>query len=394
MARNTQYKYKIKFMYQYNGQEKEFDYKSIISVIVNKDYQNMHRPLMFLKLSLDKSFIDYMIDHKDENYIYVTIDKYVYGNTIEISESYINEKMIYFIDSNKDDMNNINYDKATKESDDIQRQITIGLMKLDTINSNKKSVSGIYDEENLSLTEIILANFSDDKLLFEPIPYQENLKRVMIPYQDTKVKLLEYLEQTYGLYNTNFRLFFDYDKTYLISSSGNGVKSKDEQYNKVIFHINKLGTEFSKVQGMTVSDDDSCYDIHVDASDVTKLPLQENTKLFNVILGIDPDGNTKEIQLSNSSSIDTNKKVKIVHLNNLNNLEYMKAQLENNNMVLTIMKSEIDSSIFTINKEYYIQGSDEEEMNGKYILTVKKELYTREENHFIGSCIFTFKKVS
>ena len=40
MARNTQYKYKIKFMYQYNGQEKEFDYKSIISVIINKDYQN------------------------------------------------------------------------------------------------------------------------------------------------------------------------------------------------------------------------------------------------------------------------------------------------------------------------------------------------------------------
>ena len=56
-------------------------------------------------------------------------------------------------------------------------------------------------------------------------------------------------------------------------------------------------------------------------------------------------------------------------------------------------KGELDSTVFTLNKEYYIKNYDKlADKNGKFLLSAKKEIYIKENEYFNMTTIFTLKK--
>ena len=72
-----------------------------------------------------------------------------------------------------------------------------------------------------------------------------------------------------------------------------------------------------------------------------------------------------------------------------------KAAIESASVIVSVKKSEIDSTIFTPNKEYQIKHySDNSEYNGKYILSYKKEILLRQDDGYIGSVMIGLRKVS
>lgn len=391
MLSNIQYRYDIKFIYDFDGKEKEFDRTCITSLIINHDYDQYNMPLMYIKLSLDKAQIDYLIKNKNDKYINLTVDKFINNNKMKISTSYIKYRFIYFIDSNLNDMNNYDFNNTNKH-DTVQREITIGLMKLENIDNNKRSISGIY--RNCSILEILLSNLTHMKLLIEPDVNNTKVPIINIPIISTISKFIKYINDNYGIYNSMYRLYYDYDKTYLLSSSGKGIPSTDEKYNTILFNINESGTSSSRLQGMTIDDESSSYIIDLDQTDLNVIEDKSTTKSRNKIIGIDSQGNTKEININNNSSIDNNTKAEIIKVNNLKNIDILKSNIDTNRQIVNIVKAELDSSIFTINKAYYIKNHIDKKINGQYILSSKKEVYIRKDDNFLVNCLLTLRKIS
>ena len=57
-------------------------------------------------------------------------------------------------------------------------------------------------------------------------------------------------------------------------------------------------------------------------------------------------------------------------------------------------KENIDNSILTLNKEYIVQNVDSKsELNGRYLLHHKQEIYVREDALYNSKTILDFVKV-
>ena len=68
--------------------------------------------------------------------------------------------------------------------------------------------------------------------------------------------------------------------------------------------------------------------------------------------------------------------------------------IESSNITLSIVKNDLDASLFTINKEYIIRDPLHEEYNGRYILTHSKQLFIKQNGNFIMSTVLSFRKTA
>ena len=80
--------------------------------------------------------------------------------------------------------------------------------------------------------------------------------------------------------------------------------------------------------------------------------------------------------------------------NDKNVINSISSNIESSNITLSIVKNDLDASLFTINKEYIIKDPLHDEYNGRYILTQSKQLFIKQNENFIMSTVLSFKKVS
>lgn len=387
-----QYRYDIEARYLYNGSEIIIGKENIKSLMIDYEYENKNMPILLLKCSIDKNVIDDMVENNKKKYITLKVTKYIKDNSIKVSENYIYYQFSYFLDSNTiNNRKDLDYTNNTKNSEDIMKQISIGLMLQEVIDSNKKIINGIHN--NQTILEILLCYLSDRKILIEDIKDDKKYNNVIIPPVNTITQFIKYMNDQYNFYDLGYRLFYDFDKTYLLSEKGNGVFSKDEKYNSVIFTVNKTSSKDSKNLGVSIDKDNNCYTIDLDTTDIE---LYENTgvaKTYGSIIGIDTEGNTTTEELNLEGSNTDN--VRIERTNNLSHIKALKSKIEDNTITVNITKTELDTTIFTINKEYYIKNySKQNNRIGKFTLTNKREVYTRDSDSYILTLLLTFKKLS
>ena len=352
-------------------------------------------PLLYLKISLDKRIINYIYDNREKKFMTIYIDKYVDNgdNSISISSSYIKDQFKCFVDSNIKSNTDYDYQDKDDEKETVQRIVTIGLMKLDNINNNKKVVSGVY--QNQYIQDILLSELSVNKLVIEPLGSYNKKVSINLKNVTTLTQFVKYIANNCGIYNSTYRLFYGLDKTYLLSSSGKGIPTTDEIYNMIIFNVNKEGkSESSKSEGMSIDDNAKAYKIDIDEVNIKMNQNTATTTSKNHIVGIDAYGNTKELDIYNPSEIDTKKKTEIYRVNNLNNINYIKSNIHGNRTYVTITKSKLDSSIFTMNKEYYIRNHTNANYNGKYMISTFQEIYVKKDDAFELNTIIKLRKIS
>ena len=390
----NQYRYKIELRYPMTDKgEIIIDSTNIHSVGISYDYDNRNMPILLMKVAIDKNVIDDMIKNNKTKYMRLIISKYISNSKSLILENYVNDQFVYFLDNN--DLNSqkdLDYSVKTKDSEDIYKIITIGLIKQELINNNKKIINGIFNGQNLM--NIMMSYMTHMKILVEPMKDNNSLGNVIIPTVDTVTKFVKYMDDTYNMYDTPYRLFYDYDKTYLLSHSGNVVPSIEEKYSTIIINVNNELDENSKVQGVYIDASNRSYRIDVAAGDINLFEDTASIKSFNNIIGIDSSGNTKQVFLDLEGANNKISKTKIQKINNLERLDNMKAKIETNSIAVNVVKTDIDTSIFTINKEYYIRNYNKlEGKNGKFILASKREVYSRDKDDFAITVILVFKKI-
>ena len=104
---------------------------------------------------------------------------------------------------------------------------------------------------------------------------------------------------------------------------------------------------------------------------------------------------TIKTSLKNKSSYTIDKN-STIRLNNDNEgmLDNIAADKNNNNFLVYIQKTDLDTDVLTINKRITIHHIDRyKEHNGDYLLYRKRECYLREDTSFILNTMINLKEI-
>lgn len=388
--KGNSYKYNIQLTYMKDDIEINLDYKNILTMAIDYNYEKKNMPTLLIRVGIDKSIIDHMISNKN-NTIILSITKFKESNGIHIRKPVIKSEFFYFLDNNMSFTDDIDYgNKENKENKDIYKIISLGLIQKDIVLNNKTLINTVYKDTHL--LDIICDVFKEKNLVIEPFVNNDDVKCLIVPPMETVSKFLTYLDDRYTFYNTPYRFFYDFNKTYLLSSSGRGVPVKNEKYNAIFIYVDNTITDQSKFDGMKEDSELKAYMINVDAAAINISVDKATTISYNQIIGVNSEGEYQSVNIDSNLDGD---RYKVTRLNNerFDVLDNLKNELESNNIVINIIKGELDSTVFTLNKEYYIKNYNKlADKNGKFLLSAKKEIYIKESEYFNMTTILTLKK--
>ena len=184
--------------------------------------------------------------------------------------------------------------------------------------------------------------------------------------------------------------------TYIVSSAGNIVKSRNQNIYTVDINITSIiPDEDTEDSGMYIDKKNNKYVVDVNGAYVNYLKNNITNKMVNKVTVVDSSGNVYEKDVDGNNIKVTNTINQIINLssNNRNAINNIVSSIENNNIMISITKNDLDASLFTINKEYIITDNLHEEYNGRYLLVSNKQLFIRQSDQFIMCTILTFKKI-
>lgn len=399
MASYIPYRYSLDIKWNNSGEEVPVSLPPDIikNMTVDYDYDRKNMPIILLTCNISKKILDRMIRERETSTILLEIKKFSIDPTSSkftpiVKSSYVKDEYIYFLYSDINYKKDIDfYNKDNTEGEDVYVQVVIGLLKLDLINGNKKTINAVY--RDIKLIDIILLNTKHMGLLVEPIPNDTVLKEVLIPPITSISKLLKYLNDMYVLYDNRYRYFLDFDRMYLLSSTGNIVESSDDEFNTIILNIDNPRDMVSKVHGVFKDEESKSYIIEIEGSSTFYHEDSKTDNLYNNVVCIDSEGKKTELDLNIMNTEGSTKKDKIFRTYNVDTDKLIKHDIESSGTVLRIIKNDIDSSILTINKHIFVNNALRKEYSGQYLLSSKKEMYIKDGDSYVQHVVILLRRL-
>lgn len=393
-----QYNYKIVLKYiNSTNIEVEIDPTQIQYILIDKDFENINMPVITIFGSIEKNILDDMIRHSNDNL--VTLGIYKYDNTNQndnITEKYFNDKFIYMLNEDLSRTDKLDNPQGidSKTGNRQYREVTIFLIQQNAINNNRQTINGVY--HNASMNSLILqsTNYLGNMLL-EPIKYDTRFDQVIIPPIDSISNYIRYLNDNLGVfYDSPYRFFIDFDTTYLVSSSGNAIRARNQYIYTIVIDIREIDNNISEEPGAYVDLKAGKYTIGIDASKVEYVKNNVTNKIVNKVTVINSKGDVFEQDIEDNKAKVTSTINQIMNVSNndqnvINNISY---SVESANVTITIVKNDLDASLFTLNKEYIINDPVHDSYAGHYILLQVKQLFIKQNENFIMSTVLKFKK--
>lgn len=393
-----QYNYKIVLKYiNSTNIEVEIDSTQIQYILIDKDFENINMPVITIFGSIEKNILDDMIRHSNDNL--VTLGIYKYDNTNQndnITEKYFNDKFIYMLNEDLSRTDKLDNPQGidSKTGNRQYREVTIFLIQQNAINNNRQTINGVY--HNASMNSLILqsTNYLGNMLL-EPIKYDTRFDQVIIPPIDSISNYIRYLNDNLGVfYDSPYRFFIDFDTTYLVSSSGNAIRARNQYIYTIVIDIREIDSNISEEPGAYVDLKSGKYTIGIDVSKVEYVKNNVTNKIVNKVTVINSKGDVFEQDIEDNKAKVTSTINQIMNISNndqnvINNISY---SVESANVTITIVKNDLDASLFTLNKEYIINDPVHDSYAGHYILLQVKQLFIKQNENFIMSTVLKFKK--
>ena len=260
----ARWKYRIELMYINEGEQLPIREENIRTFVIDHDYEEKNMPTMFAKLTIDKNFFDKIVLNASKANMLLTLSKINIDSNNE-EETIYNSMCEYFIDNDINYNKDVDYDKDehTKDREDIYTEVSIGLMFLDPITWNKQTVNTtVIEATMMNIVGLFIENIPT---LIESFDYNDTFDQLIIPPQDSLLDVLKFLNNLKVFYDTSYRVFFEGDGLYLLSSSGRPTKKKNEQYDTVVFIVFPADSDEASALGMGVDDNAKCYVANISA---------------------------------------------------------------------------------------------------------------------------------
>lgn len=381
-----------------DGEESTVLDESISNIICKYEYESKHMPIIYLGCKIRENLFNIMTKNIDNGYIILSVYK-----EAKTEDNMIGKRTLYFRGSFSYFMPNyIGYtenvlknDSLTQDNiDNSYHKCILGLYDIDIVNRNGNVYNNII--KNSDMLSIVHYYTRDLPMVIEPFKDNNKIDTCVIPPNLTINKLLPYLNSIHSFYDTGFRYFNDFNTTYLLSNKGNSVRTSEDEIDTIIIRIMRHEEFQTKLFSMEIDNSKKAYVFYIDEKFAGLSVNHLRDKEINRLIGIDSLGNTIDSSLNIPTNEDTTEKIKVdrINTNNLSYINTVKDNIENNTVILKIVKSTIDSSILTPNKEYIVQHhTSNSKYNGKYLLYTKQEILVKQSNTFTSSTVFELRKV-
>ena len=386
------YNYTIDIYYVLENKESDILVESIQSLTTHYDYETKTMPILYLGLKIKTDLYNIMAKNADKGQIVLTMYKSIQkGGIVNRKTIYFREAFSYMMPSDLD--YNKEMEKASGEESNSYRECTIGLFSMRSINNNTKFFNTIIKNSDMLS---IVHNFTNHmNMLIEPFKDSDKLPICIVPPINTITNLLDYLNKFHCFYNSSYRYFRDFNKTYLLSTSGNPIQSSDDEYDTIIIRIMDPTEIITKELSFEINRTQRTYVMYIDAT-FTNIHIDKlKDKRCNSIMVVDSMGNNKKQDLNIPRNDNTIDRMNIERAcgDNIDYIDTLVDDMQNTSILLNITKTEIDSSILTPNKEYLVQNfSGYRKYDGKYLLAYKREIIIQQDKQFISNTIFGLRK--
>lgn len=391
------YRYTASLKFILGSNTYEIENYNIKTIIIDSDYENNNMPLIYITASIDRKVIDLMIQNQNSGKVIFELKRFISNSDMPtLYEDYIVNDFIYFISNDINKNDELDFEGQNEGREDLFRLITFGMICLDHINKNKRIVNGVLTGKLSSIMYYLVGHMP---VVIEPPSTNKMMKSMFLPPIYSVSKSLEYVNSLHTFYDTNYRYFIDFDCAYLLSSSGRAIPKQGESITGVMITLKSSYDIRSKVQGMIADETNSMYQLEIDGIDCELSDNHLSDKSFVKIEANNTSGKKEKTELSGNIVGDLiNKKTKVIRVSNDNTglMNNMKNKLDSSAIQLLVQKTDIDTSVLTINKEYNVKADEvykSEDYNGKYLLIRKRELFVREDEDFRLGAMLLLKKI-
>lgn len=395
MAKET-FRYKVTLRYvMENNDEIIIDSNQISYVAVDKDFDNNNMPVIAIVASIEKDVLDDMIRHVNDNILTLGIYRYDINNqTDNITKKCIHDRFIYILPDDISKTAVIDYPNG-EGKEGLYKDVTLWLLPQDAVNNNKQTINGVFKNATMNTMILNSTNYLG-KMLLEPIKYDNKYDQVIIPPQNSISEYISFLNNDLSVfYDTPYRFFIDFDMTYIVSSSGHVVKSKNESIFTFDIQISSIIPQEEDDTGMYIDKRNNKNVIYVNSANVNYTRNNITNKMVNSITTIDSSGNVYKKDVESNNTKVTKKLSTIINLSNTDNnaVNNIVSSLSMNNVGVSIVKNDLDANVFTMNKEYIITDNTHPEFNGRYLISSVKQMYTKQTEQFVMATVLNLKKI-
>lgn len=373
----------IDLFFDYNNIREIIPSENIVYVLVESNYDNDVLPIIYISLSVDSNMYTKIIKYKSLAKFYLNIKKINKNSISSISKNAISGSFSYIPSTT-----NPNYteDLSNATSGDSYKRIMLGLVSIELTNTLRKSFNNIYN--NINTDSLISLALEGTNYIAEKITYNTHYNSILVPPLTSRYRLLEFIFNSDPFYDTKFRYFMDFERSYLLSKSGNSVDSGDGQLSSIIVDIRSITENEAYYDGVEVKND--AYYVYINPINSNVTLEQGIEKVANQIVAVDEDKiEIVDLDINKTEGSDT-KQMFI----RTDNVSVYKNELETNTIIVEIVKQHIDGSIFTPNKCISINNYGEySKYNGKYIMIYKREFYKCVAGEFVMSCNVGLRRI-
>lgn len=264
----------------------------------------------------------------------------------------------------------------------------------------RKLLNAVLQDTNMSTVLYYVFNYFQMKNILLSKPNNTIIyDQIIIPPYNL-LGVIGYLQKVYGIYNTGYVLFQDYDILYLISKTANCNAYRTNEYKRIHFNIVDISNPNAVLtSGYSEDKSTGTYIINVpNPISMKNKSINEKDKKFNEIITVDSKTgavSTTDIDLKGYGDYKT---PKIFHDNYSNPfiIDSIKNEMEEGNNIFHILLEDIDMSLLSVNKEYFI-GFENMTIDSVYgvkcRLARSTTVFSKNMDHFISKTLIELRKV-
>ena len=375
----------------------------VCAIDMVKDFDDSFFPVFHIVLSVSKDMYYEVLENKTTVKFRIKMDYLNMKDTRRLPKTCFNELFTAFIDeytpyTESELTNAVRESEGTKDTNslrDFENSLDLYLFKESDLNNSKKITNVVIQKGSMLdvITYLMAKSGFTSNVLMEGLDNRDVYNDIIIPPVNL-LSNLAYLENQYGFYNTWSTLFFDIDRTYLLSKKGGCRAYKVHEPRKVMLNVSANTNPNGAYSIGELKNGVYKYNITKNALSVASTSITTDAILGNNTLMI--NSITGEVDSIKSEAIDRSGNFKVM-VNKYNNRYIIEAEKNNNedSYICTINLKEFDISAFTPNKEFLIHYEDEKankEYGGVYRLSKVEYSFTKDGSMYSISGIITLKR--
>lgn len=402
----------LKIIFPTEGIHYEIDKKLILSLFIERNYDELHFPIMRLDLSLATDLYYKILHNKISVKFQIRLQKYTFdpqNSKAGIKKDVFNDTFILAIDENTPFLDKSAFDAAMVLSSDTTTKgsipVTVGgnnfsfyLYKEHDLTYSSYIINSILSSDNMSNTiAFMLASTGFTRTLMSPLDNKSTYSQIIIP-PITFLGNLIYLDQQYGFYKKGSVIFFDLPCLYILNRTPTCTAFRKGEYKKTVFNIKDSLDPGQFNVGSYDDESQSTTFINVNFSNVSMSSVNTVKDYIDGVHRVIINPTDATISKKKSTSTYRGDGTYKVMYNKYDN-SYLDsaelAEIQSNDNVVQLGFNNLDMDSITPNKEFVLKFDDssiQKKVGGSYRLSKSVMVLQNKGDYYDISGMGIFKK--